>query len=133
MSALPTSRSDARERAMELLYEADSKNMPVMSVVATLPIRPDTYVLTLVAGVEEFRERADEFIVQFARDWSIDRMPVIDKIVLRIAIYELLEQPDVPKPVVINEAVELAKTFSMEDSGKFVNGMLTSISDEIGR
>lgn len=133
MSALPTSRSDARERAMELLYEADSKNTPVMSVVATLPIRPDTYVLTLVSGVEEFRERADEFIVRYARDWSIDRMPVIDKIVLRIAIYELLEQHDVPKPVVINEAVELAKTFSMEDSGKFVNGMLTSISDELGR
>jgi N utilization substance protein B len=75
--------------------------------------------------------KADEIIAENAIGWTLARMPVIDLIVLRIAIFELMSRPDVPTAVILNEAVELAKTFSTDESGRFVNGILSTIAKKV--
>jgi N utilization substance protein B len=126
-----TTRREARERALSLLYEAEAKDLPVSDVLAELPLPADEFAVDLVNGVERDRQRIDELIARFAIDWSIDRMPVVDRTVLRLAIYELLDRPDIPTAAVLSEAVELAKEYSTEDSGRFVNGLLASIAVEL--
>ena len=93
--------------------------------------RPAPLVVTLVEGVEDHRAELDALIVGHARNWSLERMPAIDRNVLRLALYELKDRPDVPVAVVIDEAVELAKRFSTDDSGRFVNGMLSAIAPKL--
>jgi N utilization substance protein B len=124
-------RREARERAMSLLYEAECKNQPVADVLAALPVEPDPFVVDLVLGVEKHGERIDELIGRFAIDWTLDRMPVIDRTLLRLAVYELLERSDVPTGAIISEAVELAKRFSTDESGRFVNGVLGSVAPAV--
>lgn len=121
---------------MELLYEAKSKGEDVATIVASLPVPPDSYAasIALGAGKSDHFDGAMDLIRRFARkDWPVERLPQLDVIILRLAIEELQYQLGVPKAVVIDEAVELAKLFSTEDSGRFINGMLTSISDDLGR
>ncbi|MDQ1402601.1 MAG: transcription antitermination protein NusB [Actinomycetota bacterium] len=125
------SRREARERALSLLYECDAKGQPVAVVLAELPLDPDPFVIDLVRGVDTHGIRIDELIQRFSIDWSLDRMPVIDRTVLRLGAYELLFRADVPIGAVISEAVELAKRFSTEESGRFVNGVLSSIAAEV--
>ena len=120
-------RTDARERALTLLYEAESKGVPPRDVLAAQVVEPDDLTTLLVGGVADRQDELDGLISTYSRGWSLERMPQIDRAVLRIATFELLARPDVPVPVVIDEAVELAKRFSTDDSGRFVNGMLTSI------
>lgn len=132
-SAFPVRRHDARERALELLYEAEAKGVRGAEVIDDLPLAPDPYAAELVVGADEHRSAAEALIVQFSRDWALDRMPLLDRIVLRLAIEELQHHAEVPRGVILDEAVELAKTFSTEESGSFVNGMLTSIADHLGR
>ena len=84
----------------------------------------------LVNGVNEHIEALDRLISEHARDWTLDRMPVIDKSLLRMALFEMLYLDDVPPPVAINEAVDLAKTYSTEGSSRFVNGLLAAINAE---
>lgn len=130
----PNSRTDARERALELVYEAECKSERVHDVLASLPVSPDDFARDLAVGVDDHRDDSIALIRRFARkDWPVERMPVIDRLVLRIAIEELAHHTATPKAVVIDEAVELAKKFSTEDSGRFVNGMLTSIAEHLGR
>lgn len=130
----PTSRRDARERALELVYEAECKEARIATILAALPLPPDPFAAALALGVDEHYEESIELLRRYARaDWPPERMPVIDRLVLCIAIEELDHHRDTPRAVVIDEAVELAKTFSTEESGKFVNGMLTSIADHLGR
>jgi N utilization substance protein B len=124
-------RSEARERALLLLYEADAKGGEPREVVAGLPVAPDPLASRLVEGVEDRRPEIDALLSDHARGWTLERMPVIDRTVLRIATYELLDRPDVPTAVVIDEAVELAKRFSTDDSGRFVNGMLAAIAKKV--
>jgi N utilization substance protein B len=81
--------------------------------------------------VQDRRDEIDTLLTDHARGWTLERMPVIDRTVLRIATYELLARPDVPTAVVIDEAVELAKRFSTDDSGRFVNGMLSAIAKKV--
>ena len=125
------SRREARERALSLLYEADAKACPPDAVLADLPVPPDPFAGDLVDGVGAHLEEIDERIRRFARGWTLERMPVVDRTVLRMAIYELLHRPDVPTAAVISEAVELAKRYSTDDSGRFVNGMLSAIAEEV--
>jgi N utilization substance protein B len=82
----------------------------------------------LLHGVQEGKTGIDELIVGHAKGWAIDRMPALDRAILRLGIYELLSRPDVPVAVVIDEAVELAKRFSTDDSGRFVNGILAAVA-----
>ncbi|MDQ1424659.1 MAG: transcription antitermination protein NusB [Acidimicrobiaceae bacterium] len=121
-------RSEARERALDLLYEADAKELSVGDVLAALPVRPDDLAVLLVEGVAARRGEIDGLLAEHARGWTLERMPVIDRTVLQVAVFELMARPDVPTAVVIDEAVELAKRFSTDDSGRFVNGMLATIA-----
>ncbi|HUR17413.1 MAG TPA: transcription antitermination factor NusB [Acidimicrobiales bacterium] len=124
-------RREARERALSLLYEAEAKNVSGAAVLADLPLEAEPFVAELVRGVGEHLVRIDELIDKFAIDWDIERMPAIDRNVLRLAIFELLERADVPVGAVISEAVELAKRYSTDDSGRFVNGVLASVAAEV--
>lgn len=123
-------RHQARERALGLLYEADLRDEAPASVLAAQVIDPDPFAVDLVSGVEEASEEIDELISRFARGWTLERMPVLDRAVLRLAVYELTHRPDVPTGVVLSEAVELASGYSTDDSGRFVNGVLAAIAKE---
>jgi len=130
-SAGNDARSDARERALHLLYEAHAKSETGTSIVESQVLAVDDLVLEIVHGVDDVTAFADEIIAENAIGWTLARMPVIDLIVLRIAIFELKARPDVPTAVILNEAVELAKTFSTDESGRFVNGILSTISKKV--
>jgi transcription antitermination protein NusB len=124
-------RTDARERALLLLYEADTKRVAPSEVLDAQVVEPDPLAASLVRGVEAHRERLDEAIASRARGWTLARMPLIDLTVMRIASYELLARPDVPVAVVLDEAIELAKRFSTDDSGRFVNGVLSALVPDL--
>jgi N utilization substance protein B len=130
-SAGNDARSDARERALHLLYETHAKSATGASVVESQVLAVDDLVLEIVAGVDGVTTKADEIIAENAIGWTLARMPIIDLIVLRIAIFELISRPDVPTAVILNEAVELAKTFSTDESGRFVNGILSTIAKKV--
>jgi N utilization substance protein B len=127
----PGSRHEARERVLSLLYEADAKGLTPTEVLAEQVLAPDPFVIDVVNGVGEHQPQTDELIRRFAKGWTLERMPVIDRTLLRMGIYELAHRPDVPTGAVISEAVELAKRYSTDDSGKFVNGMLARIAEEL--
>jgi len=124
-------RHQQRERALSLLYEAELKGSSPMEVLDALPVRPDPYVCTLLQGAEATRLEADTRISEASVGWPIDRMAVIDRLVLRLAVAELLDGNGPPMAVVIDEAVELAKTYSTDDSGSFVNGILSTIAAQV--
>lgn len=124
-------RHQARERALSLLYEAELKHVDTEDLLAGLPVAPDPFAVTLVRGVTRCRSRIDALLSAAAVDWALDRMPVVDRAVLRLAAYELLEEAEVPAAVVIDEAVELAKQYSTEESGRFVNGVLATVAAEV--
>ena len=124
-------RSDARERALALLYEAESKGVPPRDVLAAQVIDVDEITTLIVEGVEDGQGDIDELLVSYSKGWSLARMPSIDRAVLRMAVFELRDRPDVPTAVVLDEAVELVKRFSTEDSGRFVNGMLAAIAPAV--
>mgnify|MGYP000846105506 CR=1 FL=1 len=125
--ALGDQRSDARERAMLLLYEAHSKGITAREALRAQVLKPDELTFDLVEGVEDHRERIDAVLAAHAKGWTLARMPIIDLTVMRIAAFELLGKPEVPVAVVLDEAVELAKRFSTDDSGRFVNGVLSAL------
>ena len=125
------SRREARERALSLLYEAEAKDMAPAALLADLPLQPEPFVADLVQGVGANQARIDGLIARYAIDWTLERMPAVDRNLLRLAVYELLERSDVPLGAVISEAVELAKRFSTDESGRFVNGVLSSVAAEV--
>lgn len=127
----PDERSDARERALYLLYEAQSKGITPIEAIELQVIEPDELTQTIVRGVTEHRDRLDAAIAAKATGWTLERMPVIDLNVLRIGSFELAERADVPVAVVLDEAVELVKQFSTDDSGRFVNGVLAALVAEL--
>lgn len=124
-------RREARERALGLLYEADAKGSTPAEVLASLDLEPEEFAADLVRGVGEHQASVDELIRRFAKGWTLERMPVIDRTLLRMAIFELAHRPEIPTGAVISEAVELAKRYSTDDSGRFVNGMLGRIAEEL--
>lgn len=133
---MSSSRHEARERALALLYEADVRGVPADAVLEGLPVAPDPYAVGIVRGVAADSERIDELISTYAKGWSLSRMPVVDRAVLRLGVHELLAgtRPgsDVPNGVAISEAVALASAYSTDESGRFVNGLLARIAREIG-
>ena len=116
---------------MGLLYEAQAKGSSLSDVLAALPAAPDPLATLLVEGVDARREEIDGLLAKQARGWTLERMPVLDRTIMEIAVYELLARPDVPTAVVIDEAVELAKGFSTDDSSRFVNGVLSAIAKKV--
>ena len=128
-----STRSKARKAALDLLYEGDIRNRSALDLLNTrkneleYPIRE--YTEYLISGVVEKRERLDEIISMRAKDWDLDRMPVIDRNILRLGTFELLWGRDLPEGVAISEAVELAKTLSTEDSATYIHGVLAAINE----
>lgn len=134
-SQMPARRR-ARKRALDVLYEADLRDLPVRTVLEAYLERMPTprpehlpYTVALAEGVAEHLDEIDEMIATFAEGWTIDRMPVVDRNLARIAVYELLHVPEIDDPVAITEAVELAKEMSTDDSPRFLNGLLGRIAD----
>ena len=127
-------RSKARKRAVDLLYEADIRAIdPLATLAERVELRDppvNEYSIDLVEGVVAHRERIDEILADYAEGWTVERMPGVDRAVLRIGVFELLWRDDVPDPVVIDEAVELAKTLSTDESPRFVNGVLARVLRE---
>ncbi len=123
-------RREARERALELAYEANQRQITAGELLATLPVAPAPFAVELLAAAEANRERAEELIAGRATGWSLDRMPVMDRLVMRIAVSEMLALAT-PTGVVLSEAVELAKRYSTDESGRFVNGVLAAIAREV--
>ena len=129
--AIAPSRRQARERALSLLYEAETKGVPPSDVLAGLPLEPAPFATDLVTGVGEHGDQVDGYIRRFAKGWALERMPAIDRALLRIGVFEPLHRPDVPTAAILSEAVELASRYSTEESGRFVNGLLARIAREV--
>jgi transcription antitermination protein NusB len=126
-----TARSKARKRALDLLFESDLRGVSATETLAAWSQRNDppvqSYAHELVEGIVEHRDRIDDVIRRYAaQDWPLERMPAVDRAALRLGIYELL-CCDIPPAVAINEAVELAKSLSTDDSPGFVNGILAQV------
>ena len=127
-------RSKARKRALDILFEAELRGLPTLELlserqsVSEVPVQP--YAADLVRGVATHSERIDELISWNLVDWTLERMPAVDRNILRIGVYELLWAADVPDGVVISEAVALAQDLSTDNSPSFVNGVLARIKAE---
>jgi N utilization substance protein B len=127
-------RSKARKRALDVLYAADLRSVPAATVLAEL-VRErhdargemNPYTAQLVEGVVEHRRRIDELVATHAEGWDLDRMPAVDRNILRIGVYEVLWASEVPDGVAVSEAVELAGEISTDDSPRFINGVLGRI------
>jgi transcription antitermination protein NusB len=123
-------RSKARKRALDILFEADQRGLDPLKLIADRLARGNEgailpeYSITLVQGVMDQSERIDELLATYSHGWTIERMPAVDRAVLRLGTWELLFNDDVPDAVAIDEAVELARTLSTDDSPGFVNGLL---------
>lgn len=133
MTAEPTGpgRREARERALGLLYECETKGIAGPALLESLPLRPDVYAVAALVGIEESRDDIDALIQAHTTEWNLDRLPRVDRAILRLAVWELSSRPDVPTAVVIDEAVELAKDYSTERSSGFVNGVLDAVASEV--
>lgn len=129
--SLATERRAARERALGLLYEAEAKGMTGAEVLAALPVEADDFAVALVHAVDEHRDQIDRLLERFAKGWTLARMPALDRAALRMGSAELIARRDVPTGVVLAETVELASRFSTDDSGRFVNGLLARIAQEV--
>ena len=123
-------RHEARERALGLLYEADSRSIDTDELLESLPLEPDPYAVAAVRGVETGLVHIDDLVERHSDGWSVARMPMIDRAILRLSTWELVDRPDVPVAVVIDEAVELAKDYSTERSPAFINGVLDAVARE---
>lgn len=128
---LASERRAARERALGLLYEAEAKGSSGAEVLASLPVEPDDFAAALVRAVDEHRARIDELLERFAKGWTLARMPALDRAALRMGSAELIARRDVPTAVVLAETVDLASRFSTGDSGRFVNGLLARVAEEV--
>ena len=124
-------RSKARKRAVDVLYESDVRGVDLADTLRERLALGDPpvnqYTVELVEGAREHRARIDEILAAYADGWTIARMPGVDRAVLRLAVYELLYRDDVPDAVAIDEAVELAKSLSTDESPRFVNGVLARV------
>lgn len=126
-------RSKQRKRALDILYAADARDAdPLLVLTERLDRTEETplgeYAQALVRGVVAQREQIDELIAQHAVDWTLPRMPAVDRAILRLAVWEIACSNEVPVAVAVDEAVELAKLLSTDNSPRFVNGVLGQIA-----
>jgi len=126
-----SARGKARKRALEVLFESDLRKKVAVELLADRPVddlSQGEYAKELVVGVDSHREKIDEIINTYSEGWDMDRMPGIDRNILRIAIFEILWNSEVDDNVAISQAVEMANELSTVDSGKYVNGVLGRVS-----
>ena len=128
-----SARTKARKRALDVLFQADLKGVDPCSVFDEFSVQADgplnPYTEEIVRGVAANQARIDEVITTYAHDWTLTRMPVVDRNLVRLASWEIIYNPDVPDGVAIDEAVELAKSLSTDESPAFINGLLAKIAD----
>jgi len=125
-----SARSKARKRALDFLYEAEIKKVKALDLFRSRgasELSQEPYVFTLLTGVAEHLLKIDELITTYAQDWDMDRMPAIDRNILRIAIYEILWVEEIDLKIACDEAVELAKSLSTDESSNYINGVLGRI------
>lgn len=135
-----SARTKARKRALDILFAADVRGVPVADVLVDEAARaasePDRqaswlYAREIVDGFIDHQAEIDETIQSYARGWTLERMPAVDRAILRVAIWELQYESGVPASVVISEAVELATELGSDDSPRFINGLLGAVSGTI--
>ena len=124
------SRREAREIALGILYAADNHDQNLVDCLNNQPLPPEEFVADLITGIAENSERIDTIIDDFAEGWSTNRMPAIDRALLRMAVYEVIYRPDIPIEAILSEAVTLASEYSTEQSSKFINGVVANIAKE---
>jgi N utilization substance protein B len=125
-----SARRKARKRALDFLYEADIRSARAIDLLksrAEIELSERDYVLELLLGVETNALKIDELITTYAQGWDMDRMPAIDRNILRISLFEILFKNDLDDQVAASEAVEIATELSTEDSAKYINGVLGRI------
>ncbi|HEV7166642.1 MAG TPA: transcription antitermination factor NusB [Micrococcaceae bacterium] len=123
-----SARSKARRRALDILFESEQRSVPATDAIKGRRERTDqiinTYTVDIVEGVTALQETIDEFLQTYSQGWTLERMPSVDRIILRVGTWELLYNDDVPDGVAVSEAVELAKVLSTDESPQFINGLL---------
>ena len=130
-----SARTKARKRAVDLLFEAEQRGLNARDLLAERLARPVTeaplnqYTADLVEGVVAHWTDINELLATYSQGWTVERMPSVDRAILRLGAYEVLYAEDVPEGVAIAEAVELAKTLSTDESPKFVNGLLARLAE----
>jgi transcription antitermination protein NusB len=128
-----STRTKARKRALDVLYEADLRGEQPVDVLrrrvewAEPPVRE--YTVTLVEGYQQHAEEIDHLLATYSEGWTLSRMPAVDRNVLRVAVFELCHRTDIDDAVAISEAVELARELSTDDSPRFLNGLLGRIAE----
>jgi N utilization substance protein B len=126
VSELGLARHRARERAFELLYEQTIKDRPLAAVLNELELRPEPYTVELLRAVEAHHEWAEALLARHSTEWPLERMAMVDRLIMTLALCELRLAEPPPRAVVLNEAVEFAKTYSTDASPGFVNGLLAA-------
>jgi len=129
-------RRKARIMALEIIYQKEITESSLEEIIENrnrtgTQEMPSEFAMKLIEGVLEHQEEIDSLIADYADNWAIDRMPSLDRNIIRISLYEIMHEEEIPVSVSINEAVEMAKIYGTEDSGKFVNGVLGKISSEL--
>ncbi len=125
-----SARSKARKRALDFLYEAEIKKAKAVDLFLSRgasELSQEPYVQVLLSGVDEHLAKIDELITTYAQDWDMDRMPAVDRNILRIAIFEILWVAEIDLKIACDEAVELAKSLSTDESSNYINGVLGRI------
>jgi N utilization substance protein B len=124
-------RRAARERALGLAYESEMRGLSASALLAEQPVEPDAYACRIVLGAGEHSDEIDTLIRKYSEHWSLERMPAVDRALLRLGVFELAWVDETPTGAIITEAVELAKQYSTKDSGRFVNGLLARIAEDV--
>lgn len=125
-----SARGKARKRALDILFESDLRSSSAIELLSSRPpedLSQGQYSAEIVRGVNEHREKIDELIVTYAEGWDMDRMPAIDRNILRISIFEILWNPELDDAVAVSQAIELATELSTEKSPAYINGVLGRI------
>lgn len=124
-------RHEAREKALQVLFQLDNTDLTVEEAMEHIKGQPtNVFYEKIVTGTVEHLEEIDAALEQHLEKWSLARLPKIERTVLRLAVYEILYMPETPKRVVLNEAIELCKTFGDDGSSKFVNGVLSKFTEQ---
>lgn len=124
-------RHEAREKALQVLFQLENTELTINEAMShVLEENNDAFFEKLVRGTAEKMEEIDAILIEKLENWSLNRLPKIERTILRLAVYELMFMQDIPSKVVLNEAIELCKTFGDEKSSKFVNGVLSKFTTE---